>query len=74
MSLDGIKDTFKRAFETDDGEKVLEYLESRFHLTTSTFSSDPTETAYREGQRTVVLLIKNMLAEWNPKLKDQINE
>lgn len=74
MSPDSIKDTFKRAFETDDGEKVLAYLESRFHLTTSTFSSDPTETAYREGQRTVVLLIKNMLAEWNPKLKDQINE
>jgi hypothetical protein len=74
MSPDDIKDTFKRTFETDDGEKVLAYLESRFHLTTSTFSSDPTETAYREGQRTVVLLIKNMLAEWNPKLKDQINE
>ena len=74
MSPDDIKDTFKRAFETEDGAKVLEHLEARFHLTTSTFSSDPTETAYSEGQRTVVLFIKNMLAEWNPKLKDQINE
>ena len=45
MSPDDIKDTFKRAFETEDGAKVLEHLEARFHLTTSTFSSDPTETA-----------------------------
>ena len=74
MTPDEIKGVYKRAFETEDGEKVLEHLESRFHLTTSTFSSDPTETAYREGQRTVVLFLKNMLADWDQKLNDQITE
>lgn len=74
MTLDEIKGVYKRTFETEDGQKALEHLESRFHLTTSTFSSDPTETAYREGQRTVVLFLKNMLADWDQKLKDQINE
>lgn len=74
MTPDEIKGVYKRTFETEDGQRVLEHLESRFHLTTSTFSSDPTETAYREGQRTVVLFLKNMLADWDQKLKDQINE
>jgi hypothetical protein len=38
-------------------------LEVRFHIHGSTFSADPNETAYREGQRTVVLFLKSMLRE-----------
>ena len=38
-------------------------LEARFHFYGSTFSADPNETAYREGQRTVVLFLKSMLRE-----------
>ena len=71
---DDLKGFYKRTFETDDGQKVLEHMEVRFYLNTSTYSSEATDTAYREGQRTVVLFIKNMLTEWDQRLKDQINE
>ena len=74
MTPEDIKGTYKRTFETDDGQKVLKHMEARFYLNASTYSSEVTDTAYREGQRTVVLFIKNMLADWDQKLKDQINE
>ena len=52
---------YKTVFDTEDGDKVLEDLGLRFCEQSSTFSTDPCETAYREGQRTVVLFIRSML-------------
>ena len=74
MNPADLKGAYKRILETDDGEVVLKDLEHRFHINASTYSSEATDTAYREGQRTVVLFLKNMLADWDQKLKDQINE
>jgi len=57
---DNIK-IFQRVFKSPDGEKVLEDLEKRCNIHTSSFSQDPYETAFREGQRSVVLFIKSTL-------------
>ena len=54
---------YKTVFDTEDGDKVLEDLGLRFCEQSSTFSTDPCETAYREGQRTVVLFIRSMLRD-----------
>ena len=56
-------DLYKLVFDTEDGDMVLEDLGLRFCEQSSTFSSDPCETAYREGQRTVVLFIRSMLRD-----------
>ena len=56
-------DLYKLVFDTEDGDKVLEDLGLRFFEQSSTFSPAPCETAYREGQRTVVLFIRSMLRD-----------
>jgi len=61
--LEQLKLTYRRTFNTDDGEKVLKDLKSRFGYETTTFSGNPYETAFNEGQRAAVLLIVRMLAE-----------
>ena len=54
---------YKLVFDTEDGDKGLYDLGLRFCEQSSTFSTDPCETAYREGQRTVVLFIRSMLRD-----------
>lgn len=74
MTPEDLKSAYKRIFDTDDGAAVLEDMERRFHINASTYSSEATDTAYREGQRTVVLFIKSMLQDWNPQIKEQFDE
>jgi hypothetical protein len=57
---DNIK-IFQRVFKSPDGEKVLEDLEKRCNVFTTSFSNDSHETAFRKGQRSVVLFIKSTL-------------
>lgn len=54
---------YKAAFTTEDGIAVLQDLKKRFHINTTTFSSDPHEIAYNEGQRTVVMFIISQLED-----------
>jgi len=61
--LEELKLSYRRTFNTDDGEKVLKELESRFGDETTTFAGNPHESAFNEGQRATVLLIVRMLAE-----------
>ena len=61
--LEELKLSYRRTFNTDDGEKVLKDLKSRFGYETTTFSGNPHETSFNEGQRATVLLIVRMLAE-----------
>ena len=51
--------------------EVIKDLEARFHIDGTTFSDNANETAYREGQRTVVLFLKSMLKD-KPKREDII--
>lgn len=61
--LKQLKASYKFVFETDDGQRVMEDLRRRCHAHTSTFSVNPNETYFFEGQRQVVLFIEDMLAE-----------
>ena len=59
-----LKLAYRRTFNTDDGQKVLEDLKKRFGFESSTFvSGDPHTSAFNEGQRAALLLIVRMLSE-----------
>ena len=61
--IEELKLSYRRVFNTDDGEVVLRDLKSRFGFETTTFSGDPYQSAFNEGQRAAVLLIVRMLSE-----------
>ena len=62
--------SYKQVFETDDGKKVLSDLEKRCHfLHTTNIKGDSHESAYMEGQRSILLFIKAMLQNENEKGK-----
>ena len=61
--IDDLKLSYRRTFNTDDGEIVLSDLKTRFGFETTTYSDNPYESAFNEGQRAAVLLIVRMLTE-----------
>jgi|TARA_R110000824_G_scaffold241336_1_gene430049 hypothetical protein len=65
--IEDLKLAYRRTFNTEDGAKVLSDLKSRFGYETTTFSDNPYETAFNEGQRAAVLLIVRMLTEEKEK-------
>ena len=65
--IDDLKLAYRRGFNTEGGGKVLSDLKSRFGYETTTFSDNPYETAFNEGQRAAVLLIVRMLTEEKEK-------
>tara|TARA_Y100000287_G_C13981885_1_gene238513 strand:+ start:98 stop:310 length:213 start_codon:yes stop_codon:yes gene_type:complete len=53
---------YKTTFGSESGNKVLEDLKKRCGFETTSFvQGDSHDTAFREGQRAVVLFINNML-------------
>ena len=66
-TLEDLFQNYRTTFNTVQGQKVLEDLESRLHQNTTTFSKDSLEMAYLEGQRSVLLMIKNIIKEKNKK-------
>ena len=65
--IDDLKLAYRRTFNSEDGDKVLKDLKTRFGYETTTFSDNPYETAFNEGQRAAVLLIVRMLTEEKEK-------
>lgn len=62
--IEEMKLAYRRAFNNDDGQRVLADLKSRFSFEASTFiPGDPHYSAFKEGQRDAVLLIVRMLSE-----------
>ena len=61
MTPEDLRAAYKFILESNDGEVIMEDLELRFHIRSPVFSNDPHETAYRDGQRSVVLFMQNML-------------
>ena len=56
-----IKD-YKICFSSDEGKKVLSDLEKRCHeFVTTHDKQSATESAFLEGQRSVLIFIKNMI-------------
>ena len=68
--IKGLKEAYKRIFESDDGKIVVKDLEKRCHfMSTTNVKGDSHESAYMEGQRSVLLFIKSMLQNDNEKGK-----
>ncbi len=55
---------YRGTFSTQEGERVLADLTSAYYHRSS-FSKDPYETAFKEGQRAVIVRILNLLKEDN---------
>jgi hypothetical protein len=63
INPEDLRTTYKQVFNSPEGQEILGDLRTRYHISGTTFSPDATETAYREGQRTVVLFIEAMLRD-----------
>ena len=60
--LQELQINYKTIFNTEEGKKVLTDLEKRCHYhSTTNVKGDSHESAYVEGQRSVILFIKSML-------------
>lgn len=68
-----LKKTYLRCFSGKDGKTVLEDLESRGWMRTSTISPEPHVMVFREGQRSVMLYIRTMM-DIDPKRIREIME
>lgn len=71
MTLDEerIAALYKRVFNTDDGQLVLEDLKQRGFEYVPSFAGDPYHSAFNEGKRAVVIHIQTQL---NYELKPEI--
>tara|TARA_R100000995_G_scaffold28663_2_gene12649 strand:+ start:537 stop:749 length:213 start_codon:yes stop_codon:yes gene_type:complete len=63
MTPDELKATYKSVLNSDDGLRVMNDLSSRFGLWKTSYTPNSDETAFREGQRDVVLFLLNMINE-----------
>ena len=65
-----LRENYQYIFNTDEGKEVLSDLEKRCHYhSTTNVKGDSHESAYMEGQRSVLLFIKSMLQNDNTKGK-----
>ena len=68
--INRLKTNYKYIFNTDEGKEVLSDLEKRCHYhSTTNVKGDSHESAYMEGQRSVLLFIKSMLQKENKNVK-----
>jgi hypothetical protein len=63
--IEKLKHLYRQTFvESDNGERVLEDLEKRCNMHSSSYvAGDANATAFEEGKRAVILHIHNMLEE-----------
>jgi len=65
-----LKNNYKIMFNSGEGKEILADLEKRCHYhSTTNVKGDSHESAYMEGQRSVLLFIKSMLQNENEKGK-----
>jgi|TARA_R100000353_G_scaffold172219_1_gene137185 hypothetical protein len=65
-----LREIYKIVFGSDQGKRVMEDLEKRCHFwSTTNIKGDSHESAYMEGQRSVLLFIKSMLQKENENVK-----
>ena len=62
MVLKDLENFYRITFATNEGQEVLADLESAYYHRIS-YGKDPYETAYKEGQRSVILRINNLIKE-----------
>jgi len=66
MNPKDLKATYKQVFNSEDGQKVLDDLGSRFGLWKTSYTPNSDETAFREGQRDVVLFLHSIIKDQKP--------
>ena len=68
--LKELREAYKHIFNSDEGKLIISDLEKRCHYhSTTNVKGDSHESAYMEGQRSVLLFIKSMLQDDNTKGK-----
>ena len=61
--LKALKQDYKLTFATKEGEAVIADLKSAYYHRGSYSKNDPHETSYREGQRSVIIRMLNLIKE-----------
>jgi hypothetical protein len=77
QELKELKQLFQNVFESDDGKKVLANLSNTCFESRTTFHEKLEVMAFREGQRSVILHIKNFMKidlEKTQELMDKQNK
>ena len=60
--LNNVKKNYQFLFSSNEGKEVMSDLEKRCHYhSTTNVKGDSHESAYMEGQRSILLFIKQML-------------
>jgi len=59
--LKGLRNDYKKVFETEEGKKVLKDLETICMANTTTFNKDASVMAFQEGARAVYLHITTLM-------------
>ena len=59
--LKGLREDYKKTFESEEGKKVLKDLEKVCMFNTTTFDKEALVMAFQEGLRTVYLHIKTVM-------------
>lgn len=72
--LKRLQGLYIRVFEGEDGKAVMADLEARNFLNRPTFDPDPYMTAFNEGQRAVLVYIKNVMSIDITKEEEVFNE
>lgn len=68
--IQNLKNNYKIILNSGEGKAILADLEKRCHYhSTTNVKGDSHESAYMEGQRSVLLFIKSMLQNENEKGK-----
>ena len=68
--IQNLKNNYKIMFNSGEGKEILADLEKRCHYhSTTNVKGDSHESAYMEGQRSILLFIKAMLQKENEKGK-----
>ncbi len=67
MTPKELRQVYKTVFTSEDGERVLEDLDARFGLWKTSYPPNSDETAFREGQRDVVLFLHNIMKDQQPQ-------
>ena len=62
MELKELKKFYQITFDSNEGQQVLADLKSAYYHRSS-YDTCPYETAYKEGQRAVIIRIINLIKE-----------
>lgn len=65
---------YKRVFDSEDGQKVLEDLEKRCYIEQTTLSESAIKMAAKEGRRSVFMYIKQMISKEPEQILTQLRE